>query len=76
MEAALFGDSQGSGTKKILDILEDANIVTYYEEIPKGSALAAAVRVIANSEDLPVMFHKGVCVVGTKSIREYCRQVF
>ena len=76
MEATLFGETKDSETKKILDILKDSGLTVYFEEIKHiDSPLMDAANVLSNSKELPVLFHKGVCIVGAKAIREYSRQV-
>ena len=72
MEATLFGSPRDAETKRILNILGDAGVVVFFQEIKHiDSPLTEAVEVLANSKKLPVMFHKGVPIVGSKAIREY-----
>jgi hypothetical protein len=72
MEATLFGSPRDSETKRILQILEDAGVVVFFQEIKHmDSPLNEAVEVLANTNKLPVMFYKGVPIVGSKAIREH-----
>lgn len=76
MEATLFGDSKDPEVSKILQILQDAGAVFVFEDMKHiDSPLYDAVEVLSNSKELPVLFHKGVCVVGAKAVRNYIGEV-
>ena len=70
MEATLFGVGKDPEVNKILQILQDAGVVFVFEDLKHiDSPLYDAVEVLSNSKELPVLFHKGVCIVGAKAIR-------
>lgn len=72
MEATLFGSIREPSTSKIVQILQDSGVVFFFHDIKHvDSPMHDAVEVLSNSKELPVLFHKGVCVVGAKAIREY-----
>lgn len=76
MEATLFGVGKDPEVNKILQILQDAGVVFVFEDLKHiDSPLYDAVEVLSNSKELPVLFHKGVCIVGAKAIRNYIGDV-
>jgi len=76
MELTLIGESRHSDTTKVLQILSDANVPFFYEEIKHiDSPLVDIAKLLSNSDKLPVLFHKGVSYSGAEAIRNYCREI-
>lgn len=74
MEAVLFGLSRDAKTESAITMLHDSRKLFSFTDVKSTSSnLMEAVSAMTNSNELPVLAHKGVIYVGLESIQRYCR---